>query len=53
MNLTSFDDIFLRNICISDEDMIETGNVYFLQCKDNHFHSLPFSTYVAVNINCD
>lgn len=34
MNLTSFDDIFLRNICISDEDMIDTGNVYFFQSKD-------------------
>lgn len=41
--LPSFDCIFVRNTtCLSDEVIIDTGQIRLLRCEDNHSHSYPF-----------
>lgn len=49
MALSSLIYIFVKNISISDEDIITNNQVNFLHCDDIHYHSYVFSTFVTIN----
>lgn len=56
MYFTSFKYTFVRNTCIFDKDIFETGPIYPLYCEGVHSHSKqkpsafsPYSLYFPTN----